>query len=1153
MDPSILSMSSDAPSQASDSPGALTRTKPPLAPPALPTSSFSFKDATMDLILEDLSSRFILNLPDNELASVERVCFQVEQAHWYYEDFIRPENLSLPTMPLRVFSAKLFAACPLLQRWSHRHEEAFDDFLKYKTSVPVCGGILLNRSWDKCVLVKGYKSGSPWGFPRGKINENEPLHECAAREVLEETGYNCRDQMREDISITLLGNDHQLVSLYLVPGVPEDFPFLTRTRKEISKIEWFSLSKLPGYGFHDDDDGRYPNHKGTSQNDKMIRTWGISPFLKQLKNRLFYFQVAFGYVPPNLTPHELRDYKRIQKQAARSAAHQQHGHRGRQPTQEVLQEETAVGGDSAAGDSESTGAEGDEEPELDTDYDHDPINGGENRDVSAHHHHPTEPNRPAASAIDALFKKTGAAAMSNADGYSSPDIAGQPAAARRITKAPKRKPSKNRLSSIQTVTGQQAPLVNGTDGSNDKERAHFTNLLQSLANSTGHGEVEPPGHVVKAGGSGLPTPAESPVATHKSTAPTAFQNGISTDSADGQYPDGVAFESSFNGTATQAPKSMFEFISPFDALSPVVPKNLTPQSKAPVTILRRPIANSTSVSSESLDGRPSPAVWSSSDTSVTTPATAGTSGSENMGDISSFSADELSEAISRHSLVNDLVRSPIPEAPPTLGFSTSNTSSMMARGASNITATQMRMTSPDNMASMTPKARLGSLAPSYTNGDRLPALVHSSSLSRSAPLASTSSAQHMALLDMVATEAEVIALSTCPTPQGLQGGMMLPPMHEGFGWNDMGGAGANGTGGVAAQDALKGDIRGRSLYQSNTSGPPPAPSIPMGYPTNPDFYPSYPMPDNQHTGNFGPPPFPSPFQQPPQPQPPHLQSHRPALPPHLHHPHPLLHPQHNIRIPSASPTPLRLPSQPPSRQDNFESPNLAISNVNGTTESHPNNILYNTTDHTLLQPRKTAPISPPTHMSTVGSRMMDVMHGSGGPATLPGQPTRRPSSFVNGNPTHQGRPAPAMVSPILSRLPRPLSGVGFGNSYPTNAGAIPSEHAPAQVSQPYIGLRSPISPPDPGSFVVQKSQTDRAELLNFLRSASIQAPEKTIPSPPNTASNGSGSSAGPSATKNSKRPSMVFESGLIPANVQFRALAKSAFSGGHSAPNSQPT
>ena len=66
------------------------------APSADPQERFSYKHATHDDVLEDLSrfyfspfcmfplllwrSRFLLNLPDEELSSLERICFQVEQA-----------------------------------------------------------------------------------------------------------------------------------------------------------------------------------------------------------------------------------------------------------------------------------------------------------------------------------------------------------------------------------------------------------------------------------------------------------------------------------------------------------------------------------------------------------------------------------------------------------------------------------------------------------------------------------------------------------------------------------------------------------------------------------------------------------------------------------------------------------------------------------------------------------------------------------------------------------------------------------------------------------------------------------------------------------------------------------------------------------------
>ncbi|KAI5124704.1 hypothetical protein M0805_004310 [Coniferiporia weirii] len=208
-------------------------------------SSF-FTCASLDDVLEELSTRFIMNLPEQELASVERICFQVEQAHWYYEDFMREANTKLPTLSLKKFSSMFFNSCPLLRRWSSDHERLFDTFMHYKVRVPVCGAIMLNDKWDKCLLVKGWKSSAGWGFPKGKINQLEELHMCAIREVQEETGFDLTKYIRpEDYIETTIRE--QSVTLFVVGGIPEDYPFQCRTRKEISKIAWFKVSELPNW------------------------------------------------------------------------------------------------------------------------------------------------------------------------------------------------------------------------------------------------------------------------------------------------------------------------------------------------------------------------------------------------------------------------------------------------------------------------------------------------------------------------------------------------------------------------------------------------------------------------------------------------------------------------------------------------------------------------------------------------------------------------------------------------------------------------------------------------------------------------------------------------------------------------------------------
>ncbi|BCR99604.1 decapping enzyme complex catalytic subunit DCP2 [Aspergillus luchuensis] len=200
--------------------------------------------------LDDLCVRFIINLPREELESVERICFQVEEAQWFYEDFIRPLDPALPSLSLKAFALRIFQHCPLMSQWSHYHHiTAFSEFLAYKTRVPVRGAIMLNDDMDEVVLVKGWKKGANWSFPRGKINKDEKDIDCAIREVYEETGFDVREaglvQDEKDVKFIEITMREQHMRLYVFRGVPQDAHFEPRTRKEISKIEWYKLSELP--------------------------------------------------------------------------------------------------------------------------------------------------------------------------------------------------------------------------------------------------------------------------------------------------------------------------------------------------------------------------------------------------------------------------------------------------------------------------------------------------------------------------------------------------------------------------------------------------------------------------------------------------------------------------------------------------------------------------------------------------------------------------------------------------------------------------------------------------------------------------------------------------------------------------------------------
>lgn len=220
----------------------------------------TFSSLTLFEVLDDLASRFIINVPEEELQSVERICFQIEQAHWFYEDFVRVENPKLPSFTLKSFCAQYFLNCPLLSEWAESHEQAFADFTKYKFGVPVCGVIMFNQKMDKVLLVRGWNSKT-WAFPRGKINKSESTLHCAVREVMEETGFDVTSHLvsNKKLPKRLIPMDleydeeviyiekkirEQKLRMYFAINVPEDTQFQTRTRKEISGISWHNLMDL---------------------------------------------------------------------------------------------------------------------------------------------------------------------------------------------------------------------------------------------------------------------------------------------------------------------------------------------------------------------------------------------------------------------------------------------------------------------------------------------------------------------------------------------------------------------------------------------------------------------------------------------------------------------------------------------------------------------------------------------------------------------------------------------------------------------------------------------------------------------------------------------------------------------------------------------
>lgn len=201
---------------------------------------YTYEHDTLDSALHDLVVRFVINCPKEDLETVERLFFQIEEAHWFYEDFVRVQNPRLPSMKFKTFVQALFETSPILEIWSSNWLADVETFREYKSVIPVRGAIILNKKMSKALMVRGWK-GNTWGFPKGKINKGERDDLCAIREVYEEIGYDISPFLNPDdyVEATSRGKN---IRLYIVRGVPGTTVFRPQTRKEISVCcDWFCI------------------------------------------------------------------------------------------------------------------------------------------------------------------------------------------------------------------------------------------------------------------------------------------------------------------------------------------------------------------------------------------------------------------------------------------------------------------------------------------------------------------------------------------------------------------------------------------------------------------------------------------------------------------------------------------------------------------------------------------------------------------------------------------------------------------------------------------------------------------------------------------------------------------------------------------------
>eukprot|EP00906_Rhabdomonas_costata_P019510 RCo028473 len=200
----------------------------------------------MEEIFDDLLSRFLLNLPEEEVTSPERLYFHLEEAYWFYCDFFYESDTTLPQLSLKSFAGELFARAPWLLPRGKSADELYLWFMSYKSSVPVCGVIVFNEDFSKVLMIQHWNS-EQWSFPRGKIANEESKLQCALRELWEETGFDASGFVSVQKAIVVRETYHE-VTMFIASGVPEKSLFQPQTRKEVRAVAWHHISALPHLG-----------------------------------------------------------------------------------------------------------------------------------------------------------------------------------------------------------------------------------------------------------------------------------------------------------------------------------------------------------------------------------------------------------------------------------------------------------------------------------------------------------------------------------------------------------------------------------------------------------------------------------------------------------------------------------------------------------------------------------------------------------------------------------------------------------------------------------------------------------------------------------------------------------------------------------------
>ena len=97
-------------------------------------------------VLDDLASRFLINLPEEEKQDTVRLMFNLELAHWFYLDFYcTQEHANHQPCGIKQFAAHIFSHIPCFKNLVPKIDSILEEWRLYKCSVPTYGTVSFDQ------------------------------------------------------------------------------------------------------------------------------------------------------------------------------------------------------------------------------------------------------------------------------------------------------------------------------------------------------------------------------------------------------------------------------------------------------------------------------------------------------------------------------------------------------------------------------------------------------------------------------------------------------------------------------------------------------------------------------------------------------------------------------------------------------------------------------------------------------------------------------------------------------------------------------------------------------------------------------------------------------------------------------------------------